>query len=64
VDLDSSSLGEGPVAGSCEHGKELSGSIKGGELFEYLSDYQHLKKDFTPWSDKKKHFLIKECKLF
>jgi len=24
----------GPVAGSCEHGNEPSGSVKGGELFD------------------------------
>jgi hypothetical protein len=24
------------VAGSCEHGNELSGSIKGGECLDYL----------------------------
>jgi hypothetical protein len=33
------------VAGSCEHGNEPSGSIKGGELADQLSDYQLLKKD-------------------
>jgi hypothetical protein len=25
-------LGQGPVAGSCEHGNELMGSIKGGKF--------------------------------
>jgi hypothetical protein len=30
--LDSSGPGQGPVAGCCEHGNELSGSIKWGEL--------------------------------
>jgi hypothetical protein len=29
-ELDSSSSGYGPVAGSCEHGNELFGSLKGG----------------------------------
>jgi hypothetical protein len=29
--------GYGPVAGSCEHGNEPSGSIKGGEI-NWLSD--------------------------
>jgi hypothetical protein len=29
----------GPVAGPYEHGKEHSGSIKGGEILEYLSGY-------------------------
>jgi hypothetical protein len=33
------------VAGSCEHGNEASGSIKGGEFLDYLSDYQFLRKD-------------------
>jgi hypothetical protein len=28
--LDASSSGQGPVAGSCEHGNERSGSVKGG----------------------------------
>jgi hypothetical protein len=27
------------VAGSCEHGNETSGFIKGGEFLDYLSDY-------------------------
>jgi hypothetical protein len=30
--LDSSGSGEGPVAGSCEHGNETSGSIKAGNF--------------------------------
>jgi len=29
---------KGPVVGCCEHGKELSGSMKGGSFFEYLRD--------------------------
>jgi hypothetical protein len=37
------------VAGSCEHGNELSGFIKGGEFLDWLSDYQLLK-DSAPWS--------------
>jgi hypothetical protein len=36
--LDSSGSGERPVADSCEHSNEISDSIKGGELFDYLSD--------------------------
>jgi hypothetical protein len=28
--------------GFCEHGNEPSGSIKGGEFLDYLSDYQFL----------------------
>jgi hypothetical protein len=31
------------VAGSCEHGNEPSGSIRGEEVLDYLSDYQLLK---------------------
>jgi hypothetical protein len=27
------------VAGSCEHGNELSGSLKGGEFLDYLIYY-------------------------
>jgi hypothetical protein len=30
--LDSSGSGHGPEAGSCEHGKEPSGSLVGGEF--------------------------------
>jgi hypothetical protein len=32
--LDSSGSGWGPMAGSCEHGNERSGSIKGGEFLD------------------------------
>jgi hypothetical protein len=32
--LNSSGRGEGPVAGSCEHGNEPSGSTKGGEFLD------------------------------
>jgi hypothetical protein len=37
------------VAGLCENGNELSGSIKSREFLDYLSDYQLLKKDSVPW---------------
>jgi hypothetical protein len=30
--MDASGLGLGPVGGSCEHGNEISVSIKGGEF--------------------------------
>jgi hypothetical protein len=30
---------EGPVAGSCEHGNEPSGSIEVREFLDYLSDF-------------------------
>jgi hypothetical protein len=36
--------------GSCEHGNAPSGSIKGGEFLDYLSDCQLLKKDSAPWN--------------
>jgi hypothetical protein len=36
--------------GSCEHGNELSDSIKGRELLDQLSDCQLLKKDSAPWN--------------
>jgi len=32
-------------AGSCEHGNEPSGSIKGGEFIDQLSECQFLTKD-------------------
>jgi hypothetical protein len=48
--LDSSDSGEGPMEGSCEHDKELSGSIKFWEILEYLRDWQLLKKGSAPWS--------------
>jgi hypothetical protein len=34
-----SGSGYRPVAGSCEHGDEPPGSIKGGEFPDWLSDY-------------------------
>jgi hypothetical protein len=39
--LDSSCYGKepGPVAGSLKHGNKPSGSIKGGEFLDYVSDY-------------------------
>lgn len=32
------------MVGSCEHGNETSGFIKGKEFLDWLSDYQFLKK--------------------
>jgi hypothetical protein len=32
--LESSGLGQGPVAGPCENDNESSGSIKGGEFLD------------------------------
>jgi hypothetical protein len=36
--LEPSGSGHGPVAGSCEHGNQLSGSIQGGEFLDWLSN--------------------------
>jgi hypothetical protein len=36
------------VVGSSEHGNELSGSIKGGELLDKPTNYQLLKNDSVP----------------
>jgi hypothetical protein len=38
------------VTDSCEHGNELSGSIKCWEFLEWLRDEWLLKKDSTPMS--------------
>jgi hypothetical protein len=38
------------LVGSCEHGTEISGSIKGREFIDWLSNYQLLQKDSAPWS--------------
>jgi len=48
--LNASGSGQGPVADRSEQGSEPSGSMKGGEFLEQLSDYQFLKKDSVPWS--------------
>jgi hypothetical protein len=47
--LDSSGSEYGPVAGSCKHGDEPSGSIKGGEFFSSCAYYWLLKKDSGTW---------------
>jgi hypothetical protein len=46
--LDASGSGYGPVACSCEHGNEPSGSINGGEFLEEVSDYYILNKVSVP----------------
>jgi hypothetical protein len=38
------------LEGSCEHGDEPSGPIKGRKFLDEVSDYQLLKKDSSPWS--------------
>jgi hypothetical protein len=40
----------GQVAGTCEYGKEPSGSIKCGEFLLAATTGQLLKKDSAPWS--------------
>jgi hypothetical protein len=42
--------GQGPVARSCEHGNKPSGSIKGREFLDCMSDYQLLKQNSIPCS--------------
>jgi len=36
--LDTFGSGQGPVAGTSEHGNDPSGSIKGGEFLDLLGD--------------------------
>jgi len=45
-------VAQGPAAGSCEHGYELSGSIKSGEVLDQLSDRYLFEKEPVPltWS--------------
>jgi hypothetical protein len=38
----------GPVAGSCEQLYEILNSIKNGEFFDQLSDYQIPQKEYAP----------------
>jgi hypothetical protein len=33
-------LGQGPTAGSCEHGNEFQDSIKRGEFLDQVNDYK------------------------
>jgi hypothetical protein len=46
--LDSSGSGQRPVAGSCEHGNALSGSIKCREFLAWLNNCWLLNKDSAP----------------
>jgi len=48
--LDAPGSEYGPVAGSCEHDNEPSGSLKGGEFFDHLSNCQLFRKDSAPWN--------------
>jgi hypothetical protein len=47
-ELDACESGYGPVAGSCEHGNETLGSLKGGEVLDELNDYHLWKENSTP----------------
>jgi hypothetical protein len=38
-ELNSSGSGRVPMAGCCEHSNETSGSIKGGEILDSLSEF-------------------------
>ena len=49
--LDRAGSGQGQVAGICECGNELFGSIKHKEFFDYLRTGQLLKKDSAPQSE-------------
>jgi hypothetical protein len=40
----------GPVEGPCEHGKELSGSMKCCGILEWLPNWRLLKNVSAPWS--------------
>jgi hypothetical protein len=51
--MDSFGSRQGPVTDSCEHGNELSGSIKREEFLEWMSDY---------WPRKQTAF--RECRSF
>ena len=48
----SSGSGEGRVAGRGEHGDKSSYSRKFGECRDQLRNYQLLKKDSVPWSQR------------
>jgi hypothetical protein len=39
IHLDSSSPGQGPVIGCCEHGGEPSRSLSGGEFCDWLGNF-------------------------
>lgn len=38
--MDLTGLGQGPVAASCKHGDETSGSLKAEKFVNLLSDYR------------------------
>jgi hypothetical protein len=47
---DRNAKGIGSLAGWCEHGNEPSGSVKDGECFDQMSQYQLFKEYSAPWS--------------
>jgi hypothetical protein len=46
--LDSYGSGDAPVVGSCENDKRPSGSVRGGEIHNWFSNHQLLKKKPDP----------------
>jgi hypothetical protein len=48
IGLDWCGSGSGPVEGSCEHGNEPTGSIKGWEVLAWLHNWRLLKKGSAP----------------
>jgi hypothetical protein len=48
------------VAVACEHGHKYSGSIKGGEFLDWLSEYQLLVEESAPWSYLGNYFCISQ----
>ena len=49
--LDRAGSGQGQVAGTCEYGNELLGSIKCGEFLDQLRTGQLVKNDSAAWSE-------------
>lgn len=50
VGPDQFNIEQGPVAGTCDHFHELSGSMKFGKLLDQLTTYQLLNKDLGQYS--------------
>ena len=48
---------QGQVAGCCEQGNELQGSIQFGEFFDQVKNVYVLKKDFVPYSQLASYFV-------
>ena len=56
--MDRSGSGQGQVAGTCESGDELLGSIKCGEYLDQLKSGQLQNKNSAPWSKQKEIFRL------